>query len=210
MPLVLNRQRDYSSDMWSHRAVLIVAISLLFWALSCPAQQGSTKGEFTPLDSDCIQKQFGSEFTRVTGYPTLTGDFDNDGVEDLAVVARGKNPLIDADEHHFRVLDPYDEFFGVGDPKITSQFGAIDPEHKGLVLLIIHGAGADAWRAETPKAKFVIINLPFKQVAVKHVQIKKKLVTAIYSEETGAAESTSVIVFDGKKYKYQPMGSNLN
>src|SRR5205807_1251574 len=83
--------------------------------------------------------------------------------------------LIDADEHHFRALDPYDEFFGVGDPKITSQFGAIDPEHKGLVLLIIHGAGADGWRAETPKAKFVIINLPFKQVAVKHVQIKQKL-----------------------------------
>src|SRR5207253_10044390 len=115
--------------MWSHRAVFIITISLL-WALNCPAQQGSTKGD-TALDNDFIQKQFGSEFTLVTSYPTLTGDFDNDGVEDLAVVARGRNPLIDADEHHFRALDPYDEFFGVGDPKITSQFGAIDPEHKG-------------------------------------------------------------------------------
>lgn len=178
--------------------------------LTCSAQVESSTAQSAALDNDFIQKQFGSEFTLVAGFPTLVGDFDNDGVEDLAVVARGKNPLIDADEHHFRVFDPYDEFFGVGDPKITSQFGSMDPEHKGLVLLIIHGADSDAWRAETPKAKFVIINLPFKQVAVKHVQIKKKLVTAIYSEETGATESTSVIFFDGKKYKYQPMGSDLN
>jgi hypothetical protein len=194
--------------MRSHHLGLIITISLV-WALTCVAQQGPTKGEAT-LDNDFIQKQFGNDFTLVAGYPSLMGDFDNDGVEDLAVVARGKNPLIDADEHHYRVLDPYDEFFGVGDPKITSQFGSVDPERKGLVLLVIHGAGVDSWRAETPKAKFVIINLPFKQVAAKHVQIKKKMVTAIYSEETGAGESTSVIFFDGKKYKYQPMGSNLN
>jgi hypothetical protein len=206
MPLACSQVGDYSNGM---SARWLFFLATIFFALNCVAQAGS-KPDSAAVDNDFIQKQFGTEFRLVTEYPSLVGDFDNDGVEDLAVVARGKNPLIDADEHHFRVLDPYDEFFGVGDPKITSQFGSVDLEHKGLVLLIIHGAGADAWRAEAPKAKFVIINLPFKQVAVKHVQIKKKLVAAIYSEETGGAETTSVIFFDGKKYKYQPMGSNLN
>jgi hypothetical protein len=42
------------------------------------------------------------------------------------------------------------------------------------------------------------------------VQVKrKKVVTAIYTEETGADEVTSATYFDGKKYKYEPMGSDL-
>ena len=53
------------------------------------------------------------------------------------------------------------------------------------MLLVIHGAGPEAWRAATPKAKFVIINLPFKQIAVKKLSVKKKTVMAIYAEETG-------------------------
>jgi len=79
-----------------------------------------------------------------------------------------------------------------------------------MVLLIIHGAGADAWRSDTPKAKFVIINFPFRQLAIKHIQIKRKrVVNAVFAEETGSDQMTSAIFFDGKKYKYQPMGSSL-
>src|SRR5207244_13547595 len=122
--------------MWSHRAVFIITISLL-WALNCPAQQGSTKGD-TALDNDFIQKQFGSEFTLVTSYPTLTGDFDNDGGEDLAVVARGRNPLIDADEQHLRALDPYGDFCGVRGRQLPSHFGPLGPDRQGPVLVLTH------------------------------------------------------------------------
>jgi len=51
--------------------------------------------------------------------------------------------------------------------------------------------------------------LPFKKLAVKRIQIHKKPVTSIYAEETSGDQMTSVIYFDGKKYKYQPMGSSL-
>jgi hypothetical protein len=77
------------------------------------------------------------------------------------------------------------------------------------VLLIIHGAGAEAWHSATPKAKFVIINLPFKQIAVRKLMVKKKPVMAIYAEETSADQMTSAIFWDGKKYRYQPLGAGL-
>jgi hypothetical protein len=98
----------------------------------------------------------------------------------------------------------------LGDPKITSGFGAEDPKYRGYVLLVIHGAGQEAWRASTPKAKFVLINIPYKQIALKPVQVRrKKVVTAIYAEESGADEMNSATYFDGRKYKYQPMGADL-
>ena len=75
---------------------------------------------------------------------------------------------------------------------------------------MIHGAGAEAWRAEAPKAKFLIINLPFKTIAVKKLTLRKRKVTAIYAEESREGEGTiSAVYWDGKKYKYQPLGASM-
>ncbi len=108
-----------------------------------------------------------------------------------------------------RVVDPYNTFYGYGNTKITTQFASEDPATRGLVLLVIHGDGPEAWRAATPKAKFVIINLPFKQITVKKLVVKKKTVMAIYAEETGGDRMTSATFWDGKKYRYQPIGSGM-
>jgi hypothetical protein len=78
-----------------------------------------------------------------------------------------------------------------------------------LVLLIIHGSGADAWRSESPKAKFVIVNLPYRQLAVKKLNVRKKTVMAIYTDESSADKTTSATFWDGKKYRYQPLGSSM-
>ena len=87
-------------------------------------------------------------------------DLDGDGTEDAVIVGKCTNPLIDETENNFKVVDPYNSFFGYGDTKATSQFASEDPLARSRVLLIIHGAGPEAWRSATPKAKFVIINLP--------------------------------------------------
>jgi len=87
-------------------------------------------------------------------------------IEDLVVAARCTNALADQAELNFTVIDPYNSFYGYGNTRITTQFASEDPATRGLVLLVIHGAGSKAWRAATPKAKFVIINLPFKEIAV--------------------------------------------
>src|SRR5690242_19700052 len=165
---------------WRICASLLLVSALPLVSLAWQTSAQSTAG----IDEAFIQRQFGPEFNSVAGLAPLTGDLDGDGIEDIVIPARAKSVMIGETEFHYKALDPYSKFFGVGDPKITSSFGASDPKYRGYVLLIIHGAGADAWRATTPKAKFVLINIPFKQVALKRVQVKrKKVVTAIYSEE---------------------------
>src|SRR5207245_11522496 len=99
-------------------------------------------------------------------------------------------------------------FYGYGNPKITSSMGQIDPRLKAISLLVIHGAGADAWRSAPPGEKFVMINLEIKTVNVKKMKIsKKKSTTAIYVEESTGDQMTSAIYWDEKKYKYEPLGS---
>jgi hypothetical protein len=173
-----------------------------------PAQQTKPTAS-APVDDEFIQKQFGSTCKLIAGPPQLKADLDGDGVEDLVVAARCTNPMADQAEDNFTVVDPYNSFFGYGNTKITSQFASEDPAMRGLVLLVIHGTGEEAWRAATPKAKFVIMNLPFKQIAVKKLKVRKKSVMAIYAEETGADRMTSATFWDGKKYRYQPIGSSM-
>jgi hypothetical protein len=178
-------------------------------ALPALAQQ-PPKPSSSAVDDAFVQKQFGSTCTLMDGPPQLKADMDGDGIEDLIVAARCTNALVDQAENNFAVIDPYNAFYGYGDTKITTQFASEDPATRGLVLLIIHGSGPEAWRAATPKAKFVIINLPFKQIAVKKLTVKKKNVMAIYAEEAGGDRMTSATFWDGKKYRYQPIGSSMD
>jgi len=159
------------------------------------------------VDNEFIQKQFGEEFALVPMSAPYVRDIDGDGVDDLVIVARSKKPMIDAAEHSYKVVDPYYSFYGYGDPKLTSTFGAEDPMEKNLVVLVIHGAGPEAWRSETPKSKFVIINLPFKRIAVRKLQKGKKMVNAIFAMEADASAGDSAVFWDGKTYKYEPIGT---
>jgi hypothetical protein len=162
------------------------------------------------VTNEFIHKQFGDNCSLLPGPPQFVGDMDDDGVDDLVVAAKCKNPMADKDEYSFVVADPFDNSLGFGDVKVTSTFASDEPERRGISLLIIHGADKDAWRAEKPKAKFLLINLPFKTLTVKRLTLKKKTVLGVYMEERGEGEDTSSVVFwDGKKYRYQQLGSTL-
>lgn len=173
-----------------------------------PMPPPAARRESAPtVDNEFIQKQFGEEFALVPMSAPFVRDIDGDGVDDLVIVARSKKPMIDAAEHSYKVVDPYYSFYGYGDPKLTSTFGAEDPMEKNLVVLVIHGAGPEAWRSETPKSKFVIINLPFKRIAVRKLQKGKKMVNAIFAMEADASAGDSAVFWDGKTYKYEPIGT---
>ena len=182
-------------------AVVLVPVALL-------AQKQSPK-----IDSDFVHQQFGDDFTLLTDFPVSVGDLDGDGVEDAVIAARCKNPLIDAGGYNYLVIDPYMTFYGYGDPQTTMAFSKGDPRRSGLVILVIHGAGPDAWRAATPKAKYVIINLPYAQLSVRKLMVSSKhhkQLMAIYIEENSELKETSAVYFDGKHYKYMPMGDNMD
>lgn len=162
------------------------------------------------VTNDLIHKQFGDNCSLLAGPPQFVGDLDGDGIDDLVVAARCKNPMADRDEYNFTVADPYDTFLGFGNVKITSTFATDVPERRGVVLLIIHGAGKDAWRADKPKDKFLLINLPFKSLAMKRLTLRKRNTLGIFMEEDGEGESMSSVVFwDGRHYRYQVLGSTM-
>jgi len=159
------------------------------------------------VDDDFIHKQFGEEFTLIAISVPYVRDVDGDGIDDFVIVAKSKKPMLDAAEHSYKVIDPYYDFYGYGDPKLTATFGAEDLSEKNLVVLVIHGDGPDAWRSENPKAKFVIINLPLKKISVRRLQLRKRQVNAIFAEEANSSAGDSVVFWDGKQYKYQPLGT---
>lgn len=151
---------------------------------------------------EVVEREFGQGFTIDTSSAVIYGDFDGDGVPDLALVAEGKNPLTSAVEFDFKVIDPYNAFYGYGDPKVTMTFGTdIGKPHYVLVL--------HSWQETTAKPKFVVVNLPFEHIEITHTYVKiKKLrvkIAAISAQEAGGI--TSMIYWDGKKYKWQVTGS---
>ena len=203
--------------MSSSRFLLLLPALALLLTVSAAAQKKQpppppvhAKSPVPAVTDELIHKQFGDNCSLLPGPPQFVADMDDDGIEDLVVAARCKNPMADKDEYSFVVADPYNTFLGYSDVKVTSTFSSDEPERRGLSLLIIHGAEKDAWRAETPKAKFLLINLPFKSLTVKRLAMKKKTILGVYMEEKGEGEETSSVVFwDGKKYRYQQLGSTL-
>jgi len=200
----------------SSRSVLLLPASVFLLAICVLAQKkqpdppAHARHPSPAVTEEFIQKQFGDNCSLVAGPQQFVADLDGDGIDDLLVAAKCKNPMADKDEYSFVVADPYSTFLGYGDVKVTSTFASDEPDRRGLSLLIIHGADKDAWRAETPKAKFLLINVPFKTLAVKRLALKKKTVLGIYMEEAGEGESTSSVLFwDGKKYRYTQLGSTM-
>ena len=187
---------------------LLLAFSAFSVAMLIPAfAQGPPASR--KIDNEFVQQQFGDQFTLLPEIAPVFGDLDGDGVEDVAIAARCKNPMLDQAEHKYTVMDPYYEFFGYGDPKLTTTFSEGDPTRRGLVVLIIHGAGKDGWRSATPKAKYVIVNLPYRTISIRKMGLRKKTIEAIYIEESGDMGDSSALFFDGRKFRYVPMGGDM-
>jgi hypothetical protein len=195
--------------------LVLLAISAASFAFAHDKKQpppppAPAKSPVPAVTDAYVHKEFGDNCSLLGGPPQFVGDLDGDGVDDLIVVARCKNPLADQAEFGFLVADPYNSFLGFGQVKVTSTFASDEPERKGISLLIVHGVGPQAWRSDKPKPKFLLINLPFKNLTVKKLVLKKRTVLGIYMEEKGEGESTSSVIFwDGKKYRYQILGSDL-
>jgi hypothetical protein len=171
-------------------------------------QQSAISPQSTPPDlAALVKQQFGAAFALPAKFPTplITADFDGDGVEDAAIVATSTEPFPDSFAFKYQVADPYNAYFGMGNPAMSAKFGTADPAHDH-VLLIIFGSGAEGWHAATPKAKFVMINLPFDDIAVGRMLIKKGKppVFVIKARESQVMDSAVWWDVKKKRWKWEP------
>src|ERR1700674_4361284 len=104
--------------MSSSKLLLFPALALLL-TLAASAQKkqpppppAHAKAPSPAVTDELIHKQFGDNCSLLAGPPQFVADMDGDGVEDLLVAARCKNPIADQDEFSFRVADPYNSFLG--------------------------------------------------------------------------------------------------
>ena len=151
-----------------------------------------------------VKQQFGATFTLAGKFSPLVADFDGDGVEDLALVANSKDPLPDSFSFKYQVADPYNAYFGMGNPRFTAGFHS-DPDHNHD-LLVIFGNGKESWHAATPKAKFVLINVPFDSVEIGRMLVSKKKPPIFMIKALEARIMDSAIWWDAKKkrWKWEP------
>lgn len=197
--------------MYPRNSLLLFGILSLAIVIPCFAfgQDAATE---TPTPAALVAKEFGAGFKLVPGQPVLTGDFDGDGNEDIVIVTTGKNPMADSAGYGYKVMDPYNSYFGFGDPKVTTGFINLTTNDP-MFLLVIHN-----WKLASPtspapkpgaspvKLKFVIINVPFEKLSVGSFKVKKKVVSAITAEESGGV--AAAVYWDGKNYKWKAYGAN--
>jgi hypothetical protein len=180
--------------------VLAFAAALVAMGQSAPAPDQAKLQPFVSL----VQQQFGTTFTLAEKSPTpvMTADLDGDGIEDLVVVAQSKDPLPDSYQFKYEVQDPYNSFFGFGNIRETAGMGRLDPR-QNHALLVIFGSGPQAWRASAPKAKFVLLNVPFDSIEVGRMLVKKKKppINVIKAIEAQVMESS--VFWDAKKKRWR-------
>lgn len=145
---------------------------------------------------ELAEKQFGPGYKLDEKFDQFRADFDGDGHEDLALVLTTKDPLGNSAKFEYKVVDPYDSYFGFGDPKITSRFANFG-DGTSHCIAVIHD-----WKAEKPKAKFMIVNFPFKTLTVAYNTFKNKSVAAFYGHEIGGLNG--IVFWGGKKYRWEP------
>src|SRR3954467_10944969 len=126
---------------------LAVAVCL---SASVYSQEPATKIGTSPLSpvQKVVLDQFGEGFKLDAAYAPLTADFDGDGTEDLALVVTAKAPLANSLEKNFKVVDPYDAYFGFGDPKVTTKFSDFG-DGSAHCVVVMHD-----WRTGAPRLKF--------------------------------------------------------
>lgn len=192
---------------------VLASISLVLAASLSIGQSPSAPSPSAAVDlATVVKQQFGATFTLPKEYPTplITADFDGDGIEDVAIVADSKEPMPDSYEFKYTVVDPYNSYFGFGNPAVTSSFNTSDPK-RNHALLVIFGAGSDSWHAATPKAKFVMINVPFDSIEVGRMLVKKNKppIFVIKTRESQIMDSAVFWDVKKKKWKWEP-GNTVN
>ncbi len=152
-----------------------------------------------------VTREFGPGYKLAADMPVLLGDLDGDGREDAVFIVTGGNPLMAANAFDYKVLDPYDGYWSFSDPRLGAHIPQVDPGPHYYVLV------AHDWRGEKAKAKYVFINLPFKQISLTPTSLgrnkheAKRVIAAIATVENDG--QMGAVFWNGKTYKFVQLGN---
>jgi hypothetical protein len=150
-----------------------------------------------------LARQFGSSFKLDPKVPPMFGDLDGDGNEDLILVGTSNTPLLSQEQFSFKVEDPYDAYFGTGNPKITSQF-SLHFDGSSRCFLIVFGWRLPAFPKSKKISKFVLINTPFESASLVNLRLKKKNMQAI--EAVDRSSLHALVLWDGRRWRWVAQG----
>jgi hypothetical protein len=169
------------------------------------AQPAAPSAAAAPLADPAayLASQFGPSFKLDPKVPPMFGDLDGDGKEDLVLVGTSSTPLMSQEQFSFKVEDPYDAYFGTGNPKITSQF-TLHFDGSSRCFLIVFGWRLPPAQKSKKISKFVLINTPFESASIVNLRLKKKNVQAI--EAIDHSTLHALLVWDGKRWRWVAQG----
>lgn len=176
--------------------VLLLALPLLAQPAPTPAA--------SPLTDPAayLAQQFGPTFKIDPKLPPMFGDFDGDGREDVVLVATSATPMLSQEQFHFKAADPYDAYFGNGNPVITSQFSLHFDGSSRCILIVFD------WRQTPgkPSPKFVLINTPFESAGITNLQLKKKKKGFNAIEVIDRTTLHALIFWNGRRWIWSAQG----
>src|SRR5271170_661471 len=70
-----------------------------------PAPPAHATSPSPAVTDELIHKQFGDNCSLLPGPPQFVADIDDDGINDLVIAAKCKNPMADRAEYNFVVAD---------------------------------------------------------------------------------------------------------
>jgi hypothetical protein len=187
------------------RLVLCPLLALPLLAQAVP----STAAPLLADPAAYVAREFGSSFKLDPKVPPMFGDLDGDGTQDVVLVGRSYSPLTAQEQMAFKVEDPYDAYFGTGDPRITSQFTLhFDGSARCILIVFDWRRPPQAKLKSRQVSKYVLINTPFETIGVVNLRLKKRSkIQEIQAIETVDRDTVHALIFwDGKRWRWRAQG----
>lgn len=196
---------DTLAAMRNRSASLFFLAVCLLLTLPLVAQPSPQPAPVLPNPAEYVARQFGSSFKLDPNIPPMVGDLDGDGNEDLVLIGRSSTPMMSQKEFGYKVADPYDGYFGTGDPRITSQFTLhFDGSERDVLVVFGWRLPPGGKHNSKATAKYVLINTPFESVRIVNLRLKKKNLQAIETVDRDTVHA--LLLWDGKRWYWHAQG----